>query len=147
MSKPEPPIDYEPPLTREECFDAFEELRGYIASDRIERVSDRTLFIALCEWGRLGLLGGKPPALPAPIDMILFCPSCGLQHIDAPDPARFEWVNQPHRTHLCASCGHLWRPADVPTNGVLEIITPGSKEEKIRIRGIARSVSLYKADI
>lgn len=67
----------------------------------------------------------------APIDMVLFCPHCGVQHIDAPDEPSVDecpatgtacrmapngpngemqcefcaspphWTNPPHRTHLC----------------------------------------------
>lgn len=57
-----------------------------------------------------------------PIPMILFCPTCGGQHIDAPSPG---WDNPPHRSHLCAFCGYIWRPADVPTTGVAKIQTRG----------------------
>lgn len=73
----------------------------------------------------------------APIPMILFCPACGLQHIDEPeaalgkrflDPGASEWTNPPHRSHLCADCGHVWRPADVPTTGVAEIETTGTRD-------------------
>lgn len=66
-------------------------------------------------------LGAKAAA---PIAMILFCPSCGLQHIDqAVDEEDEEgrqdgWSNPPHRSHLCHGCGHIWRPADVATEGV-----------------------------
>ena len=59
-----------------------------------------------------------------PIDMILFCPYCGKQHIDKPDPAS-GWNNPPHRTHLCAGCGSEWRPATIATNGVAKITEPG----------------------
>jgi hypothetical protein len=59
-----------------------------------------------------------------PIDMVLFCPRCGSQHLDKPDPAK-GWTNPPHRSHLCAACGLVWRPADVPTNGVLATKTRG----------------------
>lgn len=68
-------------------------------------------------------------ALDAPIDMLLFCPNCGEQHIDKVEtkeefmdryrengPVR--WLNPPHKTHLCRPCGHLWRPSDHCTNGV-----------------------------
>ena len=67
---------------------------------------------------------------PVPIDMVLFCPQCGTQHIDAPDA-------EPHldvaRTDEDASerCGHIWRPADVPTNGVLAIKTQGQNDSPI----------------
>ena len=69
----------------------------------------------------------------APIRMILFCPSCGAQHVDAPDPAN-GWHDPPHLSHLCAVCGHIWRPADVPTSGVAEIGRKGSRDA-IPIRG------------
>jgi len=74
------------------------------------------------------------PAVP--VDMVLYCPACGLQHIDAPDlcpecpggacmcvKQGEKWTNPPHRSHLCSRCGHIWRPADVPTNGVAAIKT------------------------
>lgn len=93
----------------------------------------------------------------APIDMLLFCPACGMQHIDAAEPwmecgadgtsgcrvgphgpdgalqcefcgAAPRWTNPPHRSHLCHGCGHIWRPADVPTNGVAAIKTKGSAD-------------------
>lgn len=76
---------------------------------------------------------------PVPIPMILHCPRCGLQHIDAADPEgtypqefggrNGRWTNPPHKSHLCrpedGGCGHIWRPADVPTNGVAELHTRG----------------------
>lgn len=69
-----------------------------------------------------------------PVAMILFCPDCGLQHIDAPDPAR-GWENPPHRSHLCHGCGHIWRPADVETCGVAEIETRGAGD-RLLVRGL-----------
>lgn len=77
------------------------------------------------------------PAPVQPIDMVLFCPNCGKQHIDAPDwmPvasktefAPLKWDNPPHRSHLCHSCGTIWRPADVPTNGVEHTQTKGKAD-------------------
>lgn len=77
------------------------------------------------------------PADPLPINMILHCPTCHVQHIDAPskhrevrggDLCEDEWTNPPHRSHLCSSCGATWRPADVPTNGVTSIKTKGKKD-------------------
>ena len=71
--------------------------------------------------------------------MILHCPSCGEQHIDAPevpvldraglpaDPTT-EWTNPPHRSHKCGACGHIWRPADVATNGVAKLQTHGKED-------------------
>lgn len=74
-----------------------------------------------------------------PIPMILHCPSCGLQHIDAPDMHEVTgsegrvheagWTNPPHRSHLCAGCGCIWRPADVPTVGVASIATRGKDDD------------------
>jgi hypothetical protein len=76
----------------------------------------------------------------AAIDMVLHCPACGLQHIDAPEPSEhFEangdrimlWDNPPHRSHLCKGCGHIWRPADVPTNGVQAVRTQGKNDSPL----------------
>ncbi len=80
--------------------------------------------------------------LAEPIDMVLHCPACGMQHIDAveelpmPMPgSSFEgsagWANPPHRSHLCHGCGHIWRPADVPTNGVEAVKTCGKADSKL----------------
>jgi hypothetical protein len=67
-----------------------------------------------------------------PVDMILHCPKCGTQHIDKPfKPVPGdgeEWTNRPHRSHLCHVCGCIWRPADVPTNGVASIQTSGKDD-------------------
>jgi len=81
------------------------------------------------------------PAQPAPIDMVLYCPECGLQHIDKPEdcpdfPGCCEcrgphWKNQPHRSHLCHGCGWIWRPSDVPTNGVAAIKTKGKTDSPV----------------
>ncbi len=67
------------------------------------------------------------PPVEKPIDMLLFCPNCGAQHIDAPDLSA-GWKNPPHRSHLCAGCGTIFRPADVPTNGVEKIKTRGERD-------------------
>lgn len=69
-------------------------------------------------------------SLAKPIDMVLFCPACGTQHVDAPQPLK-EWSNPPHRSHLCHECGHIWRPADVPTNGVDDIRTVGKSDHDV----------------
>lgn len=69
-------------------------------------------------------LNASVAELSAPVDMILHCPNCDLRHVDAPDPVNADdpegprWTNPPHRTHLCAGCGQLWRPSDRATNGV-----------------------------
>lgn len=71
------------------------------------------------------------------IDVVLFCPVCGKQHIDAPSETREirggelcvdKWDNPPHRSHLCHHCGAIWRPADVPTNGILQATTRGKAD-------------------
>jgi hypothetical protein len=57
-------------------------------------------------------------ARAAPVPMILFCPACGTQHVDSDNP---NWENPPHKTHRCESCEHLWRPAEIATEGVADL--------------------------
>jgi hypothetical protein len=88
-----------------------------------------------------------------PLDMVLYCPRCGKQHIDKDNSEELrieaaergidregdreleqwleerEWLNPPHRSHLCHFCKCIWRPADFPTNGVASISTKGSKDD------------------
>jgi hypothetical protein len=102
-----------------------------------------------------------------PIDMVLFCPACGLQHIDEPefipDPGGGDlgvamevaarraaaWTNPPHRSHLCHGCGHIWRPADVPTNGVARLDSYGRADSApIRERaGYASAAALSPSEL
>lgn len=82
----------------------------------------------------------------SPVDMVLHCTACGLQHIDAPEPSEWaispdgspedvgSWDNPPHRSHKCHGCGHIWRPADVPTNGVAAVKTKGKADSPIAAR-------------
>ncbi|QCP50189.1 hypothetical protein FAZ95_13970 [Trinickia violacea] len=92
-------------------------------------------------WGCYRAMLAAAPNLSAPaepIDMVLHCPKCGVQHIDGPewadDPHDIEqgqmrvWSNPPHRSHLCHHCGFIWRPADVPTNGVASVKTKGKND-------------------
>ena len=65
--------------------------------------------------------------IPDPLPLILHCPRCGCQHIDAPNGGA-GWTNPPHRSHLCAGCGTIWRPADVPTTGVGTVLTKGKAD-------------------
>ncbi len=65
--------------------------------------------------------------MTSPIPMVLFCPACGLRHIDGPDEGR-GWTNPPHRSHLCSGCEHVWRPADVATVGVTMLETEGAAD-------------------
>ena len=51
------------------------------------------------------------------IDMLLWCPKCKTQHVDAPQPEQ-GWTNPPHATHTCQGCGLNWRPSNALTNGV-----------------------------
>lgn len=84
-----------------------------------------------------------------PIPMILFCPNCAKQHIDKTEEHKPDcdwstsynpaapctcgaWTNPPHRSHLCAHCGCIWRPADVPTTGVAVIQTIGENDSPVR---------------
>jgi predicted RNA-binding Zn-ribbon protein involved in translation (DUF1610 family) len=100
-----------------------------------------------------------------PIPMILFCPACGNQHIDreeehkpdclssrigpVPDAVHCtcdRWANPPHRSHLCAGCGHIWRPSDVRTVGVAEIVTQGSQDTPAPVRGRIGHLPTAKPD-
>jgi hypothetical protein len=71
------------------------------------------------------LTPAQPQERVVPIPMILICPDCGDQHIDEPSEG---WDNPPHRSHLCHSCGCIWRPADVATVGVRSIETKGKAD-------------------
>lgn len=48
------------------------------------------------------------------------------------DLPREPWLNPPHRSHYCrpedGGCGHIWRPADVATNGVRAVQTRGAND-------------------
>lgn len=51
--------------------------------------------------------------------MRLFCPKCKMRHVDEFDAVTgIDWRLNPHRTHLCAGCGHKWRPSEKDTVGV-----------------------------
>jgi rubredoxin len=70
-----------------------------------------------------------------PIPMVLFCPACGLQHVDRVEvePATqssVDWSRVPHRSHLCKACGHIWRPADVATVGVPLLASSGAGDHE-----------------
>lgn len=63
-----------------------------------------------------------------PVPLLLYCPCCQQQHIDAPNPGR-GWENPPHRSHECQNCGLIWRPSDQFTVGVAVLETRGGKDE------------------
>ncbi len=75
-----------------------------------------------------------------PINMVLYCPSCGAQHIDEPNG---QWTNPPHRSHQCQDCGYIWRPADVPTNGVRATLTKGEADAPIMLPHRAGVIDQY----
>ncbi|WP_186056572.1 hypothetical protein [Burkholderia gladioli] len=85
---------------------------------------------------KLDAAPAAPVAEAEPIPMLLFCPRCGTQHIDAPEDAECDgevvhsagWSNPPHRSHLCHACDCIWRPADVATVGVASIKTHGKAD-------------------
>jgi hypothetical protein len=60
------------------------------------------------------------PPPPEPVPMLLNCPDCGERHIDED-----EFATKPHKDHSCQFCGRTWRPAVVPTVGVMFL--PGYK--------------------
>lgn len=74
------------------------------------------------------------------VDIVTHCPKCGNQHIDQVEFERsgpvvdgvqgcvVTWDNRPHKSHLCAFCGWVWRPADVYTQGVQETNTKGAND-------------------
>lgn len=64
---------------------------------------------------------------PAPgIPMFLTCPLCCARHID-----EGEFATKVHHTHSCQECGLTWRPAVVPTVGVLFL--PSFKSEPSKV--------------
>jgi hypothetical protein len=90
-------------------------------------------------------------AVEKPIDVVLFCPLCKFQHIDEAEPNTCQncghgaeyhkgsecylhdsgcdctgfkaWLNPPHKSHRCLNpeCNHVWRAANIPTNGVEKV--------------------------
>ena len=108
----------------ETIVQALEDLAGWLGERHIVSSEDMRM-AATAEWA------AREAARP--IDMVLHCPACGLQHIDAPESPTitshgYSWTNPPHRSHLCHGCGHIWRPADVPTNGVQAVKTKGEND-------------------
>lgn len=122
--------------------------RGDIAAANARRIVACVNALAGVPDDKLAWFGraiGFLPDLDAPIDMVLFCPVCHVQHIDDSQPfcqddcecsRSFDkpvctytaWTNPPHCSHLCHACGWVWRPADVATNGVAEIKTRGQND-------------------
>lgn len=133
-------------LTNGQAYDIAEVLQPLMQSYARDAVAMRRVVNLN---GVYGKLGAPVSPLYAPIDMLLYCPNCGTQHIDAPETDEqynerlFEsswwelggdkperWTNPPHRSHLCANpaCKCVWRPADHATNGVAAIKTEGKAD-------------------
>jgi len=81
--------------------------------------------------------------LDAPIPMILFCPACVTRHID-----EGEWATpeKAHRKHLCANCGHIWKPALVSTVGVRELV-PEPERELDDVKTTLEEINYYRAKV
>jgi hypothetical protein len=95
-----------------------------------------------------------------PINLLLYCPNCATQHVDEARPDVCEtcggnqsnctcaaftaWLNPPHRSHRCGECNHVWRPSDVPTNGVAQLQTRGERDGSPRPRHI--EAAMHSAD-
>lgn len=75
-----------------------------------------------------------------PVEMLLYCPRCQHQHVDAPEPEK-GWTNPPHATHTCGNCGLNWRPSNSHTTGVLVLIPT---EEKHLERMDATNPKIHK---
>ena len=99
---------------------------GYDTTETRDRQQADAEFIVLCR-NNIAALIEENERLKAPIDMVLACPSCKCLHVDTPEPEK-GWLNPPHKSHLCHYCGVIWRPADVPTNGVQRIQTRGEAD-------------------
>jgi hypothetical protein len=101
---------------------------------------DKNTFNWLMEARRVVLAAAPSSGDAKPIPMLLYCPDCGLQHVDAPQPGE-NWTNPPHRSHECQHCGTVWRPADVATTGVEKIATAGKNDTSPVDRGFAAPVA------
>jgi hypothetical protein len=120
---------------RAEAEQALAVLSAEPSGDRVEAALDATYDNERPGWrewvnvkfirDRMARALAAADTVAAPINMVLHCPACGTQHVDAPDD---DWTNPPHRSHLCGHCGLIWRPADVATNGVAVVQTKGSAD-------------------
>lgn len=146
-SAPLPPV---PGLTDEQIETWAD---GFIREKAFNRPVALAIAFEAAKFARAALSLPKPEAAePAPIDMVLHCPKCGAQHVDAPEgtgtfygtdenPVELMlWDNPPHKSHFCHACGYIWCPADVPTNGVLAINTKGKDDSPIALAEPQESV-------
>lgn len=105
-------------------------------------------------WDR-GFAAGAASVDRRAVDVILFCPECKTQHIDKAEPDNCElcgklrnqhteigkvrrcedgqeftaWLNPPHKKHRCHECNHVWKAANIPTNGVAVLAEMEVKDE------------------
>ncbi|WP_157783553.1 hypothetical protein [Rhizorhabdus wittichii] len=110
--------------------DGHVDFASEVRSGNINRTGMGAAIRAIIEALRGASGGGVERPPDAPINIVLHCPNCGLQHIDEP-VGEWEgrpWANPPHRSHLCHGCGCIWRPADIATNGVSSIETRGKAD-------------------
>ncbi len=122
---------------------------------------DEDMFICQTLADAMETIKAYSEAQQKPVDMLLFCPNCGEQHVDEAKPDACEtcgqnlqgcacetftaWLNPPHKSHRCSYCNHVFRPADVPTNGVLQIQTAGKNDGNPRPRYIKTAKDFYDA--
>jgi len=102
---------------------AYDEIAGKIKAAGYGHVFSPS---GLMDMHGIGL--SRTEMLGPSIPLLLFCPMCGTQHVDAPEPEK-GWDNPPHRSHLCHLCHHIWRPSDWFTAGVAAIWTKGKADE------------------
>lgn len=136
--------------TLQKIIEQFE-LVGY-HDDIGHKLVNNVAFTALKRMATRQSEASTEPAAGEVVDMLLFCPQCFEQHIDNAMPDVCEtcgkslsehpavgtataecfvfktWLNPPHRSHRCGSCNHVWRPSDVPTNGVQRLETKGNAD-------------------
>lgn len=71
----------------------------------------------------------------------LFCPFCGLRHVD-----EGEWTTRPHHKHLCGACGGFWRVE--PFVFGAPVGADAARQLQATVRGIAaeKEVAALKAE-
>lgn len=139
---------------RDEVRDKFVEYASRHYAESNVRIDANMLKVALLDGFENGFAAGAAGGEPVP--MLLFCPRCFEQHVDDAMPDVCElcglslaehpavgtvpsacfvftaWLNPPHKSHRCNSCNHVWRPADVPTEGVQAINSKGERDGSAR---------------
>lgn len=95
-----------------DVYEVFAALREHLGTFDVdekirEKFFDRGSFIR-------GVVMTIVPAVP----MILHCPKCNEKHVDR----GVFGTTHVHRTHLCGSCGHIWKPFSYATVGVEDVV-------------------------